>query len=99
MAKKPLIGLNSDFRSARRDSPAFGFLCSGYYDAISEMGGVPVVIPPLREEDDIHQVLDAFILAGPIIVCISSKRQDSEDRRSCSDHRGNLPHTVAKILD
>lgn len=66
MAKKPLIGLNADFRSARKDSPAFSFLCSGYYDSLSQMGGVPVVIPPLRSEDDIEQVLDA--LDGVVMI-------------------------------
>jgi len=66
MAKKPLIGLNADFRSARKDSPAFSFLCSGYYDSLSQMGGVPVVIPPLRSEDDIQQVLDA--LDGVVMI-------------------------------
>jgi putative glutamine amidotransferase len=66
MAKKPLIGLNADFRSARKDSPAFSFLCSGYYDYLSQMGGVPVVIPPLRSEDDIQQVLDA--LDGVVMI-------------------------------
>ncbi len=66
MTKKPLIGLNADFRSARKDSPAFSFLCSGYYDSLSQMGGVPVVIPPLRSEDDIQQVLDA--LDGVVMI-------------------------------
>jgi putative glutamine amidotransferase len=66
MAKKPLIGLNADFRAAHRDNPAFSFLSAGYYDALTEMGAVPVVIPPLEEESDIAQVLDA--LDGVVMI-------------------------------
>ena len=35
MRKKPLIGLNADYRSAKKDSPAFSYLAAGYYDSIS----------------------------------------------------------------
>jgi putative glutamine amidotransferase len=63
---KPLIGVNADYRSARKDSPAFSFLCSGYYDAIVKSGAVPVIIPPLEEEADIARVLD--LLDGVVLV-------------------------------
>ena len=32
MAAKPLIGINVDYRSARKDSPAYCFLHAGYCD-------------------------------------------------------------------
>ena len=38
---KPLIGVNADYRSARKDSPAVSFLCAGYYDALSKCGRHP----------------------------------------------------------
>jgi putative glutamine amidotransferase len=57
-APKPLIGVNADHRSARNDTPAFTYLCAGYYDSITKAGGVPVVIPPLTSEDDLHRLLD-----------------------------------------
>ena len=47
MRKKPMIGLNADYRAAKKDAPAFSFIASGYYDAITAVGGIPVVIPPL----------------------------------------------------
>lgn len=67
MRCKPLIGLNSDFRSARNDSPAFSYVFSAYYDAIIKAGGIPVVVPPQDNEDDLNQVLDqldGFVLVG-----------------------------------
>ena len=38
MRSKPLIGLNADFRAAKKDAPAFSYVCSGYYDSIIEAG-------------------------------------------------------------
>lgn len=64
---KPLIGLNADFRSARRDSPAFSFLSAGYIDAIIAAGGIPVIIPPLESDADVECALDTvqgFVLIG-----------------------------------
>ena len=65
MSTKPIIGLNADFRSPHRDAPAYSYLCAGYYDCISAVGGVPTIVPPLESEDDIEAILDrldAFVL-------------------------------------
>ncbi|HWB13830.1 MAG TPA: gamma-glutamyl-gamma-aminobutyrate hydrolase family protein [Pirellulales bacterium] len=67
MQSKPLIGLNADYRAAKKDSPAFSYLCSGYYDAVVRSGGVPIVIPPLSDDADLSRVLDlldAVVLVG-----------------------------------
>jgi putative glutamine amidotransferase len=64
---KPIIGLNADYLNAAGDKPAFTFVASGYYDAISKVGGIPVVIPPLGEDDDLEQLLnhvDGVVLIG-----------------------------------
>ena len=58
MAAKPLIGVNAEYRSARKDSPAFSYLTAGYYNAIMKSNAIPVMIPPLVEEDDMRCVLD-----------------------------------------
>jgi putative glutamine amidotransferase len=63
---KPLIGLNADFRSARKDSPALSYISAGYYDAITAAGGIPVMIPPLADADDVSRVLDQ--LDGVVMV-------------------------------
>ncbi len=65
MRKKPLIGLNADYRAAKKDAPAFSFVCAGYYDSVIEAGAVPVVLPPLADED-LGQVLD--LLDGVVLV-------------------------------
>jgi len=66
MTSKPLIGLNADFRGAKKDGPAFTFVSSGYYDAIMEVGGIPVVIPPIENDKDLSRVLD--LLDGVVLV-------------------------------
>ncbi len=55
---KPMIGLNADFLNASGDKPAFTYVAAGYYDALTKVGAVPVIIPPLEEDDDIGQILD-----------------------------------------
>ena len=66
MGVKPLIGLNADFRAAKGDSPAFSYVWAGYFDAISAAGGVPLIIPPLVDDDDLNRVLD--LVEGVIMV-------------------------------
>ena len=76
MASKPFIGINADFRSAQKDFPAFSFLSAGYYDALTKAGAVPVVIPPLTDEDDLARVLDVLdgvvLAAGPTSTRVST---------------------------
>ena len=64
--RKPLIGLNADYRSSREDSPAFSFLAAGYYSNVMCAGGSPLIIPPLMDESSINDVLDFF--DGVILV-------------------------------
>ena len=58
MASKPLIGVNADYRSVRKDAPAYAFLAAGYFDCLSKAGAIPLVIPPLEDEADLDRVLD-----------------------------------------
>jgi len=62
---KPIIGLNADYRTSS-DKPAFTFVSSGYYDAITKVGGIPVIIPPLTDEQDLDQLL--HLLDGVLLV-------------------------------
>jgi putative glutamine amidotransferase len=67
MDAKPLIGINADFRSSRKDSPAFSYVQAGYYDAVSRAGGIPVVLPPLTERNDLERLLstlDGVVMTG-----------------------------------
>jgi putative glutamine amidotransferase len=55
---KPVIALNADLRGAQGDKPAVSYVTAGYYDAVMQAGALPIILPPLAEEADIHQVLD-----------------------------------------
>ena len=67
MLCKPLIGLNSDYRSATNDRPPYCLLCGGYVDGILAAGGIPIMVPPLTNEEDLRcvlQNLQGFVLVG-----------------------------------
>ena len=67
MLSKPLIGINADYRCAKGNQPSFSVLTSGYYDSILKAGGIPVVLPPMDNDDDISAALDrldGFLLVG-----------------------------------
>ena len=94
---KPLIGINSDYRSAKHDAPAYSYVAAGYYDAIERVGGIPIILPPYEAEGDIQQVLDRLdgvLLTGGAdldprrdgwmlhpTVRIQDPRRETSDRR------------------
>ena len=88
MKRKPLIGLNADFRSAKKDSPAFCYLAAGYPDALLKAGAIPLVIPPLDDEEDLEQVLD--LLDGVVLI----GGADLDPRRD-----GFMLHPSLRLLD
>ena len=67
MHAKPLIGINADFRAAKGNQPSFSVVTAGYYDSVLRAGGIPVVVPPMEDEDDINATLDrldGFVMIG-----------------------------------
>lgn len=60
MEGKPIIGINADYRSATKDKPAFSFLAAGYAEAVTKAGGIPVVLTPMDDPNDISQLLDTL---------------------------------------
>jgi putative glutamine amidotransferase len=87
-ARKPVIGVNMDFRSAREDFPAFSILSAGYYESITKAGGIPMAIPPLKDEDDLQRVLD---LLDGVVLCGGA---DLDPRRD-----GFMLHPSQRLLD
>jgi putative glutamine amidotransferase len=63
---KPIIGINADFASGSGEKPSFTYVASGYYDAISKVGAIPVIIPPLDNDADLELLLDR--LNGVVLV-------------------------------
>ena len=57
---KPLIGINTDFRSETGSRPACSFLVAGYFRSIIQAGGVPIIIPPQDEHEDLERILDTI---------------------------------------
>ena len=55
---KPLIGVNTDYRSAKNETPAFSYVAAGYYESILEAGGLPILLPSYEDEQDLEQVLE-----------------------------------------
>lgn len=79
MAKKPLIGINGDFRPARKDAIALSWFNTGCYDSVTAtrlktgnretdfINPIPVLIPPLADDADLNQfleMLDGLVLVG-----------------------------------
>jgi len=88
MASKPLIGVNTDYRSARNDTPAFAFRAAGYFDSLSKAGAIPLLIPPLANEADVNCVLD--LLGGMVL----GGGADLDPR-----HEGFMVHPAQRLLD
>jgi putative glutamine amidotransferase len=83
-----MIGLNAEYRPARKDSPAYSYLSAGYYDCIRAAGGVPIIVPPMESEADLTRVLDqlqGFVLVGG---------HDLDPRRD-----GFMLHPTVRLLD
>jgi putative glutamine amidotransferase len=85
---KPLIGLNADFRAAKKDGPAFSYVCAGYYDAIVKAGGIPLILPPVSEEADLGRLLD--LVDGVLLV----GGADLDPRRD-----GFMLHPAVRTID
>ena len=64
---KPVVGINADYRPAGRDNYALGWLPAGYFDKVEMAGGIPVMLSPIAEDDDLRRVLerlDGVVLSG-----------------------------------
>lgn len=66
MPGKPVIGISGDYRAERKDAVALSWFNSGCYDSVTAAGGLPALIPPLSDDDDLSQSLD--LLDGVVLV-------------------------------
>jgi len=67
MKSKPVIALNADFVNRSGEKPSFTYVASGYYDAISKVGGIPLILPPVDDDHDLEMLLervDGVLLVG-----------------------------------
>jgi putative glutamine amidotransferase len=63
---KPLIGVNVEYRSSKKNSPAFCFLPAGYCEALIKAGAVPMLLTPMDDEADMRRVLN--LLDGMLFI-------------------------------
>ncbi|MEW4488283.1 gamma-glutamyl-gamma-aminobutyrate hydrolase family protein [Thalassoglobus sp. JC818] len=67
MNDKPIIAINADFRAAKSETFSFSWMHTGYYDSVSNSGGIPIMLPPMAEDDDLRRMLeqvDGLVLTG-----------------------------------
>lgn len=67
MQNKPLVGINADYRQAKGDPSGYLVLANGYFDCLTQVGAIPVILPPTGDEDDLNRLLDqldAIVLVG-----------------------------------
>jgi len=88
MAAKPIIGINTDFRPSRKEHAALSFIAAGYFDGIAASGGIPLILPPLADEEDLVRLLD--LLDGVVMIGGS----DLDPRRD-----GYMPHPSVRPMD
>ena len=88
MSFRPFIGLNTDYRSGKKDAPALSYVCAGYFDCILEAGGIPVIVPPMDDEAALECVLEQ--LHGVVLV----GGHDLDPRRD-----GFMLHPSVRVLD
>lgn len=88
MAAKPVIGINMDFRSSCKEHASLSFIAAGYYENIIQSGGIPLILPPLDEEDDLVRLLDT--LDGVVLI----GGADLDPQRD-----GYMPHPAVRPMD
>ena len=88
MAARPMIGVNVDYRSSRKDSPAYCFLHAGYCNSLLKAGAVPLLIPPMDHAPDLQRVLN--LLDGLLFI----GGADLDCRRD-----GYMLHPSMRLLD
>jgi putative glutamine amidotransferase len=87
-ADKPIIALNADYRASTKDAPAFSYVAAGYYDAILKAGAIPLILPPVPEDEDLSRLLD--LVDGLVLV----GGADLDPRRD-----GFMLHPSLRLLD
>ena len=88
MDNKPLIAINSDFRTNSKDTTSFSFLANGYYDAVTAAGATAIVLPPVANRQDLGRLLD--LVAGVVMVGGADLNPNND---------GFMKHPSIRLLD
>ncbi|HAV31902.1 MAG TPA: gamma-glutamyl-gamma-aminobutyrate hydrolase, partial [Planctomycetaceae bacterium] len=64
---RPMVGITGDFRPERYNGAALSWFNTGYYDCVSAAGGLPFLMAPVQQDDDILRMMDTVggvVLSG-----------------------------------
>jgi putative glutamine amidotransferase len=67
MSKRPIIGINCDYRPEVKDTEAFVWIHAGYFEMITNAGGIPFIIPPVadpKDQKELLQMCDGLVMIG-----------------------------------
>jgi putative glutamine amidotransferase len=92
MPRKPLIGINTDYRAAHKGFSALSIVFAGYYDSLLQAGALPVVVPPYPDDKNLDAHLEQIVSTLDGIVMIGGG--DLDPRRD-----GFMLHSSVKLLD
>lgn len=92
MSRKPLIGINTDYRAANKGVPALSIIFAGYFDSLLQAGALPVVIPPYPDDKDLDAHLEQAVSMLDGVVMVGGA--DLDPRRD-----GFMLHSSVKLLD
>jgi putative glutamine amidotransferase len=65
--QKPVVAVTGDFRPERYNGAALSWFNTGYYDSVIAAGGLPLLLPPLDNEDDLKRMMEGVsgvVLSG-----------------------------------
>ncbi|MFM7921880.1 MAG: gamma-glutamyl-gamma-aminobutyrate hydrolase family protein, partial [Planctomycetaceae bacterium] len=54
---RPMVGITGDFRPERYNGVALSWFNTGYYDCVSAAGGLPILMAPMQQDDDILRMM------------------------------------------
>lgn len=101
-ANRPVIGLNADFVSATKTSKPHLRLNQGYAESVLTAGGLPLVMPVLEKDTEIHAFLDhvdGFVLTSGLDM--DPRRQGLPRHHAVTampDRREERDRLLVKIL-
>ncbi|MFN9719674.1 MAG: gamma-glutamyl-gamma-aminobutyrate hydrolase family protein, partial [Planctomycetota bacterium] len=56
--QKPFVAVTGDFRPERYNGAALSWFNTGYYDSVVAAGGLPLLVPPIENDDDLHRMME-----------------------------------------
>ena len=74
---KPIVGITGDFRPERYNGAALSWFNAGYYDSVIGAGGIPMMLPPYDNDDDLKQAMEMMggVVLGGCTLDLDPVRQ------------------------